>query len=569
MVARSTYVIPPIWLMLWAILLSLCWLLPNHFRPWTSFHADAWLALIALIGALATVWRVWPPLQWRVLPIIAGTLVALPWFHFAAGLLPFAGQSWMSSAYLLGFLLALLIGARWESASPRQLELALFLAIGLAAIVSVWLQFYTWLGLWAGGITDIWSMGLSGDRPYANLGQPNNLATLLLWGLLACFWAYQQGFLGNASTLLLAAFLLPGLALTQSRTGLLSLTVVLLAIWLWRRLWPSRRLPWVSTGLYLFYWMCPWLLQCLHTALQLGQDNALLRLQQQGELRLGAWRLFAQAVLERPWFGYGWTELGSAQTAVAVQFPSLGVTFGHSHNLFLDLALWNGLPIGLAASGFLIWWFWKKFRAIRQAEDAILFMVLVMVGIHAMLELPLHYAYFLLPTGLIMGILDLRLGAQVVWTSPRWTLGALWLIAALVLGAIIRDYFRVEESYNALRFEQARIGIDKTPTGSPPQVLVLTQLRELIRAGRFEVHAEMTPAELEWLEVITRTFPSAGNAYRMATALALNNRPEEALAWLQVICKISDARECQQVRRAWVQDSIRDARTAAIQWPDQ
>ncbi|PIW09923.1 MAG: polymerase, partial [Comamonadaceae bacterium CG17_big_fil_post_rev_8_21_14_2_50_60_13] len=64
--------------------------------------------------------------------------------------------------------------------------------------------------------------------------------------------------------------------------------------------------------------------------------------------------------------------------------------FSHSHNLFLDLVLWCGIPFGLFVSLYLIRWFWLRLRAVRCAEDAVLMLFLLVVGNHAMLELPLH-----------------------------------------------------------------------------------------------------------------------------------------------------------------------------------
>ncbi len=473
----------------------------------------------------------------------------------------------MTSSYLFGFALTMMIGARWEKLNPKQLPNALFMAIGFAAVISVWLQFSTWLDLLDGGLTDIWSMGLSGERPYANLGQPNNLATLLVWGVLACCWAYLAKLFTGASAVFIAIFLLLGLALTQSRMGMLAITALLCAAWFWRHLWPSYKLPWVASGLYGFFWVTPFLLKLMHTTLFPGSEGSFLRLQQQGELRLSAWQLFLHAVAESPWLGYGWTGLGGVYLAVADKAPGLGVTFAHSHNLFLDLVLWLGMPLGLLISGLLLHWFWKKFRAVDNANDAVLFLVVGIVGIHAMVELPLHYAYFLLPTGLFIGVINARMGARVIWTTPRWTLAALWLTATLALGAIIHDYFRVEASYNTLRFEQARIGLGKNPVGKPPDVLVLTEFREWIRLARFEVRAGMSHEELDWMSSVTRAYPSATAVYRLAVALALNDQPDEALILLKKICKITHDVQCRKIQQAWQHESTRDPRRAAVKWP--
>ena len=258
-----------------------------------------------------------------------------------------------------------------------------------------------------------------------------------------------------------------------------------------------------------------------------------------------------------------------ARLALADRSPGLGGPFGHSHNLFIDLVVWTGLPLGILLAAFLVRWSWLRLRAIRLAQDAVLLLLLGVVGVHAMLELPLHYAYFLLPVGLVIGVLHVRLGVQVVRTTPRWTLAALWLAGALALGVTVRDYFHVEASYNTLRFEQARIGLGKVPVGGPPDVLVLTQLREWFRLARYEVRPGMGQAELDWMADVTRAYPSAGALYRLATAFALNDRPEEARAWLAKVCKITDERECRRLRRVWERESRDNPRTAAIAWPPE
>jgi O-antigen ligase len=540
--------------------------LPNHYPPWASFHADAWACVVIALASAAVIIRCQAAAQWHGSTVLVALLACVPWLQYSAGLISFAGQAWMSTAYLLGLLLALLTGQRWERAGPDQLANGLFWAIGLASVVSVNLQLQTWLGLIDTGIFDLWSMGLAGGRPYANIGQPNQLATLLLWGLLAGAWGYSSEKISAPVALLLASFLLLGIALTQSRTAWLGLTFLLLASWAWRRVWRSKWVPWVVTGLFVFFWACPPLLKAMADALLLGAEPSYFRAPLQGELRPLAWRIFVDAAVSRPWLGYGWQEVSGAQLAVAADFPPLYATFAHAHNLFLDLVLWLGLPLGIFVSAYLFWRFASWMRAVANAKDAILMMFLGVIGIHAMLELPLHYAYFLLPTGLVMGVLNQRLGKKPVGTSPRWTLMGLWLVAALLLSVIVRDYFRVEASFQTLRFELARIGT--LPTGKAPDVLLLTQLRERIGFMRYEVKPGMSPEELDWLLKVANAYPGGGVLYKAATALALNDRPEEARQWLKKICKISSVEECDLIKRVWAQDSRGNPLIAAVSWPN-
>ncbi len=560
---------PPLttfWLGLWTCGLSLAWLIPNHYPPWAAFQSDAWTAIMLGLASAAVILRSRAPTQWHASAALVALLACVPWLQYSAGLIPFAGQAWISSAYLFGLLLALLTGQLWEQSCPDQLADGLFVAIGIASVLSVHLQLQTWLGVIGTGILDIWSMGLVGERPYANIGQPNQLSTLLIWGLLACAWGFAKHKVRAPVALLLAAFLLFGIALTQSRTAWLGLTFMLVATWAWRKLWGSKWVPWTVTGLFAYFWSCPLILKWLNRVLLLGSEPSYFRVHFEDETRHLAARLFTQAALDRPWFGYGWSEIGPAQLSMAADFPSLGMTYGHSHNLFLDLILWVGLPLGMLVSVALLRWFWTYARTATTATDAILVMFLGIVGIHAMVELPLHYAYFLLPTGMVMGVLNCRSGGKPMWTTPRWTMIGLWLLAAALLAGLVRDYFRVESSFQSLRFELARIGT--LPPGQPPDVVLLTQLRERINFMRYQPKQGMSDDELIWVQQVANAYPGGGVSYKTATALALNGRPQEARQWLRKVCKISKVDECDLIRRVWAQDSRDNPLIAAVSWPD-
>jgi O-antigen ligase len=570
------------WLVSWSCMLALGWLLPNHYYPWLSFHSDAWVALSVSLASVAVIWRSRQPIAWHRITILVALLLCLPWLQHVFGVMPLLGNAWISSAYLFGLLLAMLTGAQWEARCPAQLGDGLFLALGVAALVSVSLQLQQWWQLVGVSAVSsvgsqlqqslqldglgLWTMGSETNRPHANLGQPNQLATLLLWGLLAAAWGLIRKRIGAVTALLMMLFLLFGIALTGSRTAWLGVALIVAATWWWRQLWASSRWPWVTTGLGLYFAICVVSVGWLHQA-SLGQsqlDSAnVIRLS--GGLRPLAWTSFLDAAWQRSWFGYGWNQSALAHMAVASEHAPLHSVFTYAHNLFLDLVLWCGIPLGLLISVVLVWWFWQRLRAIQSAENAVLMLVLLVVANHAMFELPLYYAYFLLPTGLVMGTLHTRLGVPPIVLMGRRAALALWLAATTLLALIIRDYSRVEPSYQTLRLEWSQIKIT-LPVG-PPDVWLLTQWHDYIKYARIEPKAGLSAAELDWMRNVTGLYPNAILMHKLATTLALNQHPEEAQLWLKRMCKVIPESECFIAEKIWARQSLRYPEIAAIPWP--
>lgn len=570
------------WLVSWSCMLAMGWLLPNHYYPWLSFHSDAWVALSAALASFAVIWRSRQPVAWHRITILVALLLCIPWLQHVFGVMPILGNAWISSAYLLGLLLAILTGAQWEARSPAQFGDGLFLAIGVAALVSVSLQLQQMLqfvgvssvssvgsqlqqSLQLDGL-GLWTMGSDTDRPHANLGQPNQLATLLLWGLLAAAWGHIRKRVGVTITLLMMLFFLFGIALTGSRTAWIGVVLLIGAVWWWRELWANSRWPWVATGLGLYFAVCvvgsAWLRQILLDQSQMDVEH-LIRLN--SEIRPLAWSVFLDAAWQRPWFGYGWNQSALAQMAVANEHPSLHVVFTYGHNLFLDLVLWCGIPLGLLISVSLVWWFWKRLRAVQSAENAVLVLVLLVVANHAMFELPLYYAYFLLPTGLVMGALNTRLGVQPILLMGRRASLTLWFAATTLLALIIRDYTRVEPSYQTLRLEWSRIKMT-LPVG-PPDVLLLTQWHDYIKYARIEPTPGLSVAELDWMRNVTALYPNPILMHKLAITLGLNQRPDEARLWLKTLCKVAPDSECLIAEKLWARQSLKYSEIAAIPWP--
>jgi len=554
----------PFWLFCWAGFLSISWILPNHYYPWLAFHLDAWASISLITAAVVVIWRskTLTPIHW--LPLFWVILMGIPGLQTLFGLIPLTGVAWISSAYMVGFCLALVIGAQWEANQANQLGDGLFLAIGIAALVSVGLQLQQWLQI--EGI-ELWKMGGGPGRPFANFGQPNQLGTFLLWGLLAIGWGWIRQRIGGLIALSMALFLLFGLALTGSRTAWIGLSVLVLASWIWRRQWGNPRLPIIVTGLGLYFVLCvvtqAWLRSAIlgNAPLPDGYMDPM-----SGQHRLLAWALFWDAIAQRPWFGYGWYQVVPAQMAMAIEHPTLHGFFTSTHNLFLDLFIWCGVPLGLLITIALLVWVWQKVRAVRHAEDVILLLLLAVVFNHAMLELPLHYAYFLLPVGLVMGTLNTRSGETPVFFLPRWVSAGVWLAVALLLTLIIRDYMRVEPSHENFRMEKMRIKVARI---GPPDVLLLTQWRDQIEVSRVEPSAGMNSKDIDQMRHVANFFAGAFLIHKLATALALNHHPDEAKLWLRRLCKSSPAKDCIDAQHVWEKQSLKYPEIAAIPWPDR
>lgn len=561
--SESSHLASPFWLIAWAVTLSWCWLLPNHYPPWSAFHADAWAAFALLPMAATVLWRSRGDHHVSRIAGVVLVLSFMPVVQYGAGLIQMAGTAWLAFAYLLAFALAIMVGNRWERYTPGQLGDGLFVAIGIASVFSVGIQLHQWLRL---EMYEVWLIGNQNGRPYANMAQPNQLATLLLWGLLALAWAGIRGYVRPMMLILAAIYLLFGLALTASRTSWLGLCILFVASWYWRGLWPWRRGPWVVTALVIGFFGAVWLIPVVGHALLLDLPHKdlddVMRISTESRPRI--WAMFLEAATLRPWAGYGWNQVALAHVEVAAEQPPLLTFFAHSHNLFLDLILWCGLPVGLFLVVGLCLWLWRRFHATKDASGALMLLMVVIVGNHAMLELPLHYAYFLLPTGLVIGALDTRSGSTMLALGRAWTTGSMWLACFVMLGVLTYEYIRIEASYQVLRFEWANVR--SKADRNPPDVIMLNQLRSLIVYSRFEPGPGMGPAQLDWMRKVASIYPSSGVIHKYAAALAWNGQPEEAALWLRRMCALAPESQCGAVKRSWIRLAASDPLIAKVNW---
>lgn len=542
---RSDYAL--LALVLGSFAFGLAPLVPNHYSPWLSFHAE--VVAFAGLGLLCFSWCAGNTrLHWPRLAAFFGILAAVPLLQASLGLVVFWGDAWVATAYLAAFSLSIAIGKGLcdRFGTDRVLTL-LGLFICLSALLSVEVELEQWLRLNNLGIFAV-EMPPFG-RPFGNVAQPNQLATWLMLGLVSLHLLYQSRTVGPLALGLGTAALCFGIAMTQSRSGMVQMTMLtLVLVALPRRfgLRISKLAALASAGFFLACVLAwPWLCE----KLLLGFSRTSETLGSAG-VRPELWGAMIEAITRKPLFGYGWNQASLAQAAVAEGRPATALMIEHSHNVVLDLLVWNGVPLGLLICGVVACWFVWQVRWCRDARVALLLAAIGILLSHGMVELPMEYAYLLLPIGIMIGIVEHLASSSAVFIVPSGYTRVLSLTVLALLAWIGVDYLKIEESYRDMRFEMARIGLDKV-SRETPDVQVLTQLRELLRFARTPATRQMSPPQIERMRQVATRFGYSFVVFRYAQAAGLNGQPDEAARALGRLCKTSIPERCREGLDTW------------------
>lgn len=521
-----------------AILFLIGWLAPNHYPPWTSFHNEAFMfaALLALCFAATTsAVRVALP-RWPFL-FFAGT-VAIVWLQVANGLISYSGDAFVISIYIAGFGLAWWLGAR-SAIEYRQsqdgvswLAILLVIAASVSAFFAVlqWLRLETLLGIFVADRGP-------GMRPYGNLAQPNNLATLLIMGIVCSYLLWLLSIIKLWQLVGIGILISFGLVVTESRTGLLSAIIFGLFILLYcKPIWNMHAKKVVTawwTILLFFASIWSW----LNEALLLQPAREAIAAKNDG--RLVIWKQILSAISQSPWVGYGWRQTIVAQKAGAQAAPG-DLPTDYAHNVVLDLWAWIGIPAGTLFLLAVAWWVFRTFRNIRNSTDCLLFAVAIPFFVHSLLEFPFAYAYFLLTMGWLFGVLHaLQKPEQYcVVATPSWTFRALLagvvVLYATLCGWVAIEYLNAEEDCRVMRFELRKVGAN--PVGyAPPRLVLLNQLDEMLKMGRLKPFRGMPVQDLERMRRANASLAWAALHLNYVIALGLNGQPEEASRQLKTL----------------------------------
>lgn len=524
--------------------LNLSWLLSNHYEPWIAFHNDfcAFIALIFIISVIV-IYSKKIKIPFKILPLLFISFI--PMIQYVFGLIFFLGDALIAAIYLLGFFCAVISGYNLSQNGKNNLKIYVILlsTILFASLVSVFIALLQWT-LQSNG--QVWFVDLPPNaRPFANFAQPNTLATFLIMGLMSLLYLFEKDKLNTISSSLIGLLLIFGIALTQSRTAWIFL-LCFIAWWLWKTTALQTRINKKKLGLFIgFYILCILTLPILSDFLGLSNTTDVMTRASTGLERLEMWQQMLIAIQNQPWFGYGWNQVSVAQVATTLEFPVTGWT-EHSHNFILDLFVWNGIPIGIAIIVFLIYWFYQLYQLANNIEVVIALSIVGAVLVHAMFEYPLDYAFFLLPLGFIIGLIQAKDQNTKVLKFSRLYTGSALVISIILYVWIFIEYRTIEKDMQLARFEALNIG-ELHAKHAAPNIVLLTQLREKIRFMRTQPKKNMSDEQILWLHHISYRYPTIPALLRYAQALALNNNLALAKDQLLIIenlhgLKLNEAR---------------------------
>lgn len=534
-----------------ALGLFFSWVMPIHFLPWVSWHLEvlsfASAALVAWQGviSLATKKDSTKMISFPVLVIPLVGLALIIWFQFSVGYITFFGDAVVLTGYISLCVACLSLGYAGSKNSSVFDVLASTLLIG--AFVSTVVVFVQVLDIWE---SSTWINRMPQlRRPGGNLGQPNQVATLLLMGLASLVFLFETKKLGRVASVLLALSLLVGLAITESRTGMLS--IFILALWWFakRKTIDFKLSPWTvilaGTGFLLLFWRWPVLMDEI---LQSADIEAKVNTSLGG--RWVVWPQLIEGIWQRPWFGWGFGQVSTAQNVVVDAFAS-SEPFTYAHNILLDFALGIGIPLTVLLGAMSMVWLWRRLKSARSLVPWYCLAMVLPVAIHSMLEFPFAYAYFLVPVMFSLGALDGFVGIKPAIRLGVKSVAAMLLVITVIMAWSALEYVSIEEDFRIVRFESLKLG--STPSDyERPKVVLLTQLDALLKGGRIVPKPGMSADEVDLARTVALRFPWPATQSRYALSLALNGNPNEAIRQLRVMRALHGEKTYAQVRDGWV-----------------
>ncbi|KVZ36664.1 polymerase [Burkholderia ubonensis] len=522
-----------------AVALIVPYAITNHTYPIPTFYSEfSALALYLLLGAsVILLVRTSRPAT----PFAAPAAFAAP-LGFAAvlvaqvALMPLRvpSMNWLAVGYLGAALVAMQAG--YALAREQLAEAAARIMAGALLIGGVFAVFCQVVQLFRlesvlSPFVVVYNIAVE-RRPYGNMAQANHLATYIAFALAGALYLVQTRRLAVWAWLMLSVVLSGGLALTVSRGPWLQVAVMVVAgFWMARA--ESRDKPGTPANVRARAWLMPVLLAAvfvavngavrwanLHYHLNLAVSAA-ERMRDAGQIapRLALWKYGLAMFREHPLLGVGWGEFPSHQFALARALGGVEIA-NNSHDIFIDLLAKSGL-LGLGVLVVtLVLWFVRALRAPQTSTRVFGFALVGVLLMHALVEYPQQYMFFLLPVMFVIGLLEAK-PLRIVPGRAAFALFALLTFGGLLAALpVLRDYQRAEVLY---------YGTDPAAQYRDAPSLLFGAWGDYGAATLLTLSRDALPAKLAAHERAIALLPGETVLRRYAVLQALDGRDADAL----------------------------------------
>jgi O-antigen ligase len=451
------------------IILVLCVALP-WLNPFASSPSTAVIPLLVswMMAACALLAVVELPLakpRWTAIEMVVCTAL-LAWLAASLLWVPQVVDRALTMGLVASLMCVWLMAAVGRRAAVDE-SLLRWLVGGLlaAAVISAMLGMLQYLGL-AREMSPWVNQPLKGDA-FANLRQRNQFASLTSLGLVALLgWVAARAKAQNmtsrcwALAFALLNVLAAGVACSVSRTGAVQwvLVAMLMAAWGWRSAKQDaafgKGLVWLAFAapVLVAVWsvVMPWL--ALQTTGEWGA-SMILRVTGQAQDyaacggRRVLWANVLALIAQHPWLGWGWGETDYAHFMTGYSSMRFCDMLDNAHDFPLHMALELGVPFALAVMAVIGTWILRRAPWREQHPWRVMaWCLIVVLGLHSLLEYPLWYGPFQMTLGLAIGML---------WAVPDATVeeeaqeGPMLVAALLFIGCLYAawDFNRVGQIY--------------------------------------------------------------------------------------------------------------------------
>ncbi|MEX5739208.1 Wzy polymerase domain-containing protein [Acinetobacter baumannii] len=513
-------------LFLAAILLGFAWLSPFHYNPWVMFSSEisTFAAGLSVLAALFYHHIKIPRAQILLLPF---TLI--PIVQWGCGLVFDLSTALLSTFYLLGFWFMILAGYNLSLDQKKrdQIFSGFSLLIIITSLFTSLIAIFQWLNIES---HLIYTLHLIGNRPYGNFGQPNNMATFLIIGLLGCLYLYEKHKVTLWLLLPSALIILFTIALSQSRTSWIVFPFLLI-YWMVKQFGKQKRFRFVQGLLWCLAFfliaglILPYITQFIEfsTNTEITETSSFVARAGSGHERIGMWIQILHAIAQQPWLGYGWSQT-SVAVVDSIQYGTVHVWFNSAHNILLDLIIWNGIPISIVIIAYFTCWFLWLNQQAKETISIIAIMMVCTVLIHAMLEFPQRYAYFLLTCGFLLGIIQAQTPVLKGIVFNKQVFRLIGGISVILLVAIWRDY-NVYVTNSNLLFKNKQPNAEILGSN---QIFILTQFEQRLKWIEMKPKTTLSDTDLAVWGNFVKNKATPYNLRKYAQLLAYNGKVEQA-----------------------------------------